>query len=197
MSDKQNQEHQQEMARRRLLKANNVQRRRFEKMVDMLGGKAKRKISQDHQDEKRVLKEAIMLKHAGEEFEALVEIRNRILKLKEDIQHYVDKADVIAKKMDKKGIILGMYDLRYYTSPTNSDDNAYCKNAGNPNVQGYILACRDNPVFVEYEAKTLYMDAESEELDLELEELRADVWHLVTTDEIRESITNFKERWNV
>jgi hypothetical protein len=197
-----------ELAKRRLLKANNVQRRRFEKMADELITKAERRRREDEQDERTIIMKGVVKEIMGEDLEKLLEIRRRVQSLKQQIEGYQEQAQPIKKRLIEKGLTGGTY--RYDTDrgwnwyldpdpvdPKEDEDVCAKKIVGDPNIRLSIKECRGNDAFVRFEQRTLDLDLERDELEAAAEDLRASIWQLVTTDEIREALETFRKGYIV
>lgn len=202
MSDKKNNDQveaaRQEMAQKRLLKANNVQRRRFEMMAEELVEKAKRRLSRDHNDERIMVKKAVIRDIMGEDYDALMALRDRIRSHKRQIEEYKKMGESIRRKLEEKGIDCSRHRaMSYYLDPPIEDEKRDMCNTeiGDPTIQLDLRQCRGNDAFVEYEKRTLHLDEENRDLQYAAENLRASVWQLVTTDEIREELDIFREEF--
>lgn len=193
-----------ELAKRRLLKANNVQRRRFEKMADELIAKAEKQRRDDEQDERTIIMKAVVKEIMGEDLDKLLEIRRRIQSLKQQIIGYQQQAEPIKERLIQKGLTGGTYRYdsdrgwNWYLDPAVEDqkeDEDVCakKIVGDPNIRLSIKECRGNDAYVQFEQRTLDLDLERDELDAAAEDLRASIWQLVTTDEIREALETFRK----
>lgn len=193
-----------ELAKRRLLKANNVQRRRFEKMADDLIAKAERQRRNDEQDERTIIMKAVVKEIMGDDLEKLLEVRRRIQSHKKQIIGYQMQAQPIKDRLIQKGLTGSTY--RYDTNhgwnwyldpdaedPKESEDVCAKKQVGDPNIRLSIKECRGNNAYVQFEQRTLDLDLEKDELEAAAEDLRASIWQLVTTDEIREALETFRK----
>ena len=206
MSEKKRDDHfeaSQELAHKRLAKANNVQRRRFEKMADAAIHRAQAKQHGDRQEQRTIIEQAVVRKTMGEDYDRLMAVRDRVLSLKAQIKLYQDAADPIRKRLALAGLDTSQgyragRNWDYYVNPVpvDPDDQSCSTVIGDPTVTLGIVHCRTKDAYVEYERKVLELDLEDDVLVDAGEQLRAAVWQLTTTDEIVAALNQFKERFD-
>lgn len=200
MSDKHNKDHQQqEMARRRLLKANNVQRRRFEIMAEEAIERARAAQRDVRVQEKQALSDKIVKETMGENYHALMEIRRRVQRLKQEIKYLQDRGNTIFDVLRERGLSPnGTYNNYYLDPPANdSTRKDVCAQPGDPTIDMRIIPCRTNPAYAKLEKAMLPLQHDHEILQEAADDLRMSVWQLVTTDEIKEAIEEFRDAHNV
>lgn len=204
MSDINKEERAHQMAQRRLLKANNVQRRRFEKMADVLVHRAERAQRDLHNDELTILRQSVVRDAMGDDYLRLMQLRNKIQKLKDLIVAAQAEAEPIKERLAVKGIYGGGtynngYD--YYLDPDSTEleqreKRDTCRRVvGDETIQLRIRECRGSEAYAEFEKRKLSIVSDDRALATAGEDLRASIWQLVTTDEIRQELENFREEW--
>ena len=193
----------QELAHKRLAKANNVQRRRFEKMADAAIHRAQAKQQSDRQEQLTIIEQAVVRKTMGEDYDRLMAVRDRVLSLKAQIKLYQDAAEPIRKRLAQVGIDTSHgyragRNWDYYVNPVPVDpeDQSCSTVVGDPTVTLGIVHCRTKDAYVEYERRSLELDLEDDVLTDAGEQLRAAVWQLTTTDEIVDAINKLKETYD-
>jgi len=202
-------EAQQQLAKKRLLKANNVQRRRLEKMVDKYESRARSELHTVNQQHHEIVRQAVVRDAVGaDDLEVLEQIQQRVLSLKEQIKYTQSLAEPVRKRLSAKGLSTKIQEsyrgpldpLRYYTDPEipGPVDEDVCKEEtiGHPGLKTLkIRQCRSNPLWAEYERQCLDSKLDLDTLQNDAETLRAQVWALVTTDEILAALDAFKEKY--
>lgn len=185
-----------DLAKTRLLKANNVQRRRFEKMADRVIAQSIDSLNTTNREDKTITEKALIREALGADYDKMIECRNRLLSLEAQKEGVRNILEGVKGRSIAKGITNSGYrSWNYYSNPTPPEPDACSIEVGDPTIQGlHIQQCRGNDLYVELEKKTLDLDDEKMDLELASEALRADVWRLVTTDEIVDAITQFKEK---
>lgn len=207
MSEKQNPD---VLAKQRLLKANNVQRRRFEKMADEVIGRASNKQRSDTSDKKQTIYNEVVEQAMGGELAKLLEIRKQIQKHKQaieelrkipDIRRRLNKRGIACKSGESwptnyRGVDYGHFD--FYLDPPAVDEKSedVCeKVVGNPLVQMRLMDCPNNPPYQKYLDRISDLETDRLEFDDACETLRSDIWAVVTTEDIQSKVTEFKQRW--
>ena len=208
MSDKSNAN--EALAKQRLLKANNVQRRRFEKLADEVINRANSNQVSVRSDAKAVLYNQQVEKAMGGELKKLLEIRAKIQSHKQEIEK-LRKIGDIKRRLNKRGIKCSTsegWDTNYrgvdyghfdfYLDPPAVDEKSedVCENiVGNPLVQMRLMDCPNNPPYASYQEEISGLTATSLAFDEACEELRSDIWAVVTTEDIQSKLTQFKGLW--
>jgi uncharacterized small protein (DUF1192 family) len=198
-------EAQQHMAKQRLLKANNVQRRRFEGMASDLINKARRRTREIDRGVRKHAKQAVIKEVLGDDLQLLLDYRERIQRLKQEIEQLQATVDkTVRPKIKAKGLHADKTrysdPLDYFVDPPavdEPDDDDVCKETiGDPLMDVFsIKECRGNPTWVKFEHKVLGLDLEADVMEQHGENLMAQVWQLVTTDEIVWALQAFREEW--
>lgn len=182
-----------ELARKRLLKANDAQRRKLEKMVDEIARRAAKSIAHEQGKTRVTIQKKMIRDTMGEDLERILALRDRILSLDQQLgAERAKQRELVADAQAKYG--LTCYIDSYYVSPKPKAQDV-CDDDPDLDVQFIIRECRSNPTYAEFEALVLPMEDERIEFDLDVENLRLTVWQAVTTDEIVEAIRNFREKW--
>lgn len=188
-----------EAARQRLLKANNVQRRRFERMADEFAERAKQEIRNIEREHRKVVQRSLLEEAIGKEkLGKLIELRNQLLMIKEAKRRVIDEMKRMAVELRQVGVTTNYGFNQYYLDPEEPNDNDHdvCRDPNErPDVEAFtIQQCRGNDLYAKYERKLL-QDNKKDELENDILQLRANVWSLVTTDDITEAIMNFRNKW--
>jgi len=195
---------QQEMQKRRLLKANNVQRRRFERMVGDYLGRALSVLNDVNNDHKEIVRQGVIRDALGGTLDKLNARRDRILSLKRQIETEREGIDTLRQELVDAGLRAsvsswGTDPLKYFTTPSVPvvrDDTCEDKKVGDDALRELRFPdCRSNPLYIKYEAATLDVSLDEDEVRQDFEDLNAKIWQLVTTDEIVEAMNEFKEKW--
>jgi hypothetical protein len=187
-----------ERKRQRDLKANNVQRRRFEKLLkDDLAPRARTLVSTAKQDNKELVEQRLILTVLDGSLERLMEIRSEILKLRAE-------ANEIAEEAKQKGLSAdnnrsyGRSEFDFYVDPRTSDLNAdACVKPGIiDHLRGFtVRRCPANPIYQLLERKLEAERGRDVDLQFDVSELSQNIWGLPTTTEIMEKIESFKQKW--
>ena len=192
---------------RKLLKANNVQRRFYVKEVDVLASQAERKHRQDMTDKKAVIYNQHVQMAMGGELQKLLDIRAQIQTHKQEIERLrTTEMASVRRRLNKRGVKNKVQEhygrvsdaLSYYTQPPMVDekDEDICKTIiGNPQVQASLMDCTNNPPYAEYERAIIGLETETALFNDEIGTLKRQIWGVVSTDEILDLIEAFKERW--
>lgn len=197
------------LAKQRLLKANNVQRRRFEKLADEVINRAHNKHRADVNDKQAVLYNESVEEAMGGELAKLLKIRAEIQKHKQAIEKLRDISD-IKRRLNKRGIKCssgpwgtnyrgtdyGSFD--FYMDPPAVDEKSedVCERVvGNPLVQLRLMDCPNNPPYAQYLEKISTLEADRISFSEACEELRSDIWAVVTTEDIQSKLNGFKQAW--
>lgn len=196
------------LAKQRLLKANNVQRRRFEKLASEVINRA-----HSNQREVRTAKKAIIYnqqveKAMGGELGKLLAIRGKIQAHKQEIiRLQKTETEGIRRRLNKRGLKTNsvVYSYRgdvdaldFYTDPPAVDEKSedVCEViVGNPLVQMRLMDCPNNPPYAQYKENISGLSATEIAFDDACEELRSDIWAVVTTEDIQNRLAAFKKLW--
>ena len=189
----------------RLLKANNVQRRRFEKVADEVINRAHSKSRDDLNHTKGVLYNAAVEKAMGAELEKLLEIRKQIQKHKRAILA-LQETDDIKRRLNKRGIkTADGYSYRgsgcalhFYTEPPATDEQSedVCEViVGNHLVQLRLMDCHNNKPYADYEQAIAGLVVDEQEFSDASDDLRSQIWGVVSTDEIMQVLADFRSKW--
>jgi hypothetical protein len=204
MSDINKEERAHQMAQRRLLKANNVQRRRFEKMADELVHRAERAQRELHNDELEILRQSVVRNAMGDDYLLLMQLRRKIQKLKDQIEAAQAEAEPIKERLAAKGIYGGgsyRNGYEYYLDPDSTateqaEKRDTCRRVvGDETINLKIRECRGSEAYATFEQRKLAIVTDDRMLRDAGEDLRASIWQLVTTDEIRQALDNFRQEW--
>lgn len=191
-------------AKQRLLKANNVQRRRFEKDADRLIKQAKSNNDEEVRDAKTRIENALVEDVMGPQLAELLLIRSQIQQAKRTIAALGQDADKIRLELGERGLTIstspwGDFGMKFYTDPPvtdEPDDPDVCKkDLGNENVQFTILSCKQNPLVSKLEGLTASLTDQTWELDEDEITLRQKIWAVISTDEIVDALNTFRAKW--
>jgi hypothetical protein len=200
MSDKSNSE---KMARQRLLKANNVQRRRFEKMAETAVNTCSRHQHNVLRDKREAVYKQVVEETMGHDLKVLLGMRDTVQSLKQQIDKVKEGAEKVRQRLVKRGISASSssyrHPLNYYIDPPAVDEKSedVCvRTIGNPHVQLRLMECSNNEPYRDYKERIASFDHEEEAFNAAADALMADIWALTTTEEIVEAINKFREEWN-
>ena len=180
----------------RALKANNVQRRRFEKMVnEEYRPTAQRKVANERNLRKELAEQGLILEVLDGSLDRLLEIRTEILALKAEAGEIAAEAKEHGLSVDDSGY---NYAFKFYTQPSKGDINPdACTQPGiNEYLRGFtVRRCANNPWYEKLERLLERERGRSIDLDFDLTELRQTIWEAVSTPEITKAINTFKAKW--
>lgn len=180
----------------RALKANNVQRRRFEKMVnEEYRPTAQRKVANERNLRKELAEQGLILEVLDGSLDRLLEIRTEILALKAEAGEIAAEAKEHGLSVDDSGY---HYAFKFYTQPNKDDINpdACTKPGINEYLRGFtVRRCANNPWYEKLERLLERERGRSIDLDFDLTELRQTIWEAVSTPEITKAINAFKAKW--
>lgn len=182
----------------RALKANNVQRRFFVKMlVDEYSPMAKRKVRDERELRKEQVEQGLVLEVLDGSLDRLLEIRQSILNLKAEAVEIADEAKEHGLQVDM-GSSYSRGGLKFYTQPDASDVSV--DSCTKPGINQYLVGfsvrrCANNPWYAKLERLLERERGRSIDLDFDLTELRQTIWEAVSTPEITKAINAFKAKW--
>lgn len=187
----------------RLLKANNMQRRRFEKLADDAIWRAKAVQSTNNAHKKDVIYNQTVEKTMGADLQKLLELRAEIQQAKLALEELTRKAEPIRVRLNKRGIDTSssygnIQRFDFYLNPPAVDYKStdVCeKVVGNPMVQLRLMDCPNNKPYAEYQKNISSLIDEEEEFAAACEELRANIWSVVSTEDILGVLAEFKKVW--
>jgi hypothetical protein len=196
-----------ELQKQRLLKANNVQRRRYEKMFESVASEARRKASIDLNHQQKVVYNQVVEETLGHDLKELLALRADIQKKKQELEELQkgERVERIRDRLVKRGVKSRIqtgyrdYDpLEFYTNPPAKDEKSedVCQViVGNPLVQARLFDFPNNKPYAEYMERARALSEAQDLLHRDIQDVEATIWQVVTTDEIVTTINNFKERW--
>lgn len=198
------------LAKQRLLKANNVQRRRFEKLADEVISRANSTQHEVRQDSKATIYNQVVEKTMGGELQKLLTLRQQIQAHKQEIEK-LRKIGDIKRRLNKRGIKCSTDEnwptnyqgvnyghFAFYLDPPAVDEKKedVCENiVGNPLVQMRLMDCPNNAPYAEYQENVSGLAATEMGFREACEILRGDIWAVVTTEDIQNALAKFKELW--
>lgn len=184
-------------AHARGLKANNVQRRRYEKMLnEMLAPQARTQIDKARRNRRELTEQTIVLEVLDGSLERLVAIRQSILDLKAEAHEIATEATDHGLSVDQGGY--SRSGIKYYTVPDENDNNPDACTA--PGVVDYlrgfsIRRCENNPWYTKLTSLLERERGKSVDLDFDVAELSLHIWGKVSTEEIMAEMEKFKAKW--
>ena len=191
-----------EQSQQRLLKANNVQRRRFEKVADELFARTSTKSRKDIQHAKDVVYNKVVEETMGNDLKVLMKIRGQIQAHKQEIAKIVEAAEKVRTRLVKRGISVprGGYSnpLNYYIDPPVTDEkqeDVCVRVVGNPHVVLDLMKCDNNAPFAEYKTRIARIVVDEQVYKDACDKLRSDIWAVVSTDEIVAKLDAFRAVW--
>jgi hypothetical protein len=188
----------------RVYKANNVQRRRFEKLSEDLAARAKTVQRTVDRNERQVIYKEAIKEAAGDDYHALMKLRFEIIKLKRQVKALQESAAPTIERLKDKGI-RGLNSYRdetggfgYYLDPdTEEKKKDICsQDVGDITVQLQMFECPQNKLYAKYVEQCQPVEDRKQEMLRDHEELVAKIWTLTSAEEILEELDSFKNKWN-
>ena len=195
-----------DQTKQRLLKANNVQRRRFEKIADEVICRGRTKSRNDITSQKAIVYNQHVQKAMGAELSKLLVIRRQVQEKKLEIQALQESAEPIRRRLNKRGVkAIGGNNYRndfgyleFYLDPPAEDvkNEDVCQViVGNPLVQLRLMDCQNNKPYADYTEAISKLVVDEQAYTDACEQLRSDIWSVVSTEDITAKIDAFKKLW--
>lgn len=186
----------------RVYKANNVQRRRFERMAEDLAARAKSVRGHVDRDKRLIIYKDIVKKAAGDDYKKLMHARHEIIRLKREIRAIREGMEPVLESLRDKGLRcpdLYSHDTgrKYYLDPACDEKkkDVCSQEVGDPTVQLSMFECDKNPLYQTYQKACEPVADRTREMHLDHEALVAKIWTLTTAEEIQDAIEAFKTKW--
>lgn len=184
-----------ELARKRLLKANDAQRRQSVKMMDEIRNRAKAQLNSEHMRIRNAVEKRVIRNAMGEDLERIIMLRDQILSMQERLEGERNRMKSLVDKACKDHG-LDIYGTRAYTEPRRVEPDV-CSTDVDPGNVFKIRACNSNPLYSKYRGEVSQLEDTELDFQLDAENLLMYIWQAVTTDEIVTAIQEFRERWVV
>lgn len=184
-------------AHERGLKANNVQRRRFEKMLsESYLPQAESRIQKERNQRKELAEQGLVLEVLDGSLDRLVAIRQAILTLKNEAKDIAREAKEHGLAVQDNGY--GRTPFDFYIDPQESDVSVdACATPGAvDHLRGFLIRrCENNPWYAKLERLMERERGRSIDLQFDATELSQAIWGCVSTEEIVAKIEEFKSKW--
>jgi hypothetical protein len=191
--------------KQRLLKANNVQRRAYVKRFEVLAKRAKRFFLNDKRDAQARVENKLVEREMGADLDTLLDLRAQIQETKLKQAELVKQAEAVREELrEKKGLTIqsssyGRSAWDYYVNPpmvdTPDDPDVCKKDLGNEDVQFTVRRCQQNPLYDELLKELTALTDKHMELENDIDRIPAQIWGVVTTDEILALLGEFQTKW--
>jgi len=191
--------------KQRLLKANNVQRRAYVKRFEVLAKRAKRFFLNDKRDAQARVENKLVEREMGADLDTLLDLRSQIQDAKIKQHELVRQAEAVREELrEKKGLTIqsssyGRSAWDYYVNPpmvdTPDDPDVCKKDLGNEDVQFTVRRCQQNPLYDELLKELTALTDKHMELENDIDRIPAQIWGVVTTDEILDLLMEFQTKW--